>query len=83
MHGAAEEAIELEQTERSLPWSPPDIFMCDTPMPTKAGVYRGTLYGCDVVMVIAPHLNSLGGRGAIDNPNAKGYAHAFDISNWS
>ena len=82
MHGAAEDVINIEQYERDISWSAPDLFVCNEPMPSEAGAYYGKLYGHDVVMVIAEHLGTLGGRGAINEPSTDDYVHVFKPEDW-
>lgn len=83
LHGAAEKIFEDITTARSLPCTPYDIFLADTPMPTEPGLHAVNLYSHPAIAHLSSveHRTMLIGRVVLLN-DYKNHPYLMNPSNW-
>lgn len=63
LHGHLEDKARNISESRNLPFEPYDLFVGDTPMPTKQGNYLVNMYGEDAIMkLVRDYSGKLVGR---------------------
>jgi hypothetical protein len=81
LHGLAQSQNDARALSRDFNDEAGDLIACSSPMPEHAGEYKASLYGDEVVVVLADRGGWLGGRAALAC-DAHALAHVRKPKDW-